>query len=301
MTLFNNGDGDGLRACPVGLVPLGWPDPTNDLDGFLRQVKGLGYVGIQFGDPGPEPAAIRERFQVHGLELAEHYFPIRCTVDGPAPDALEEGLAHLEHVLRLGGRMLVAAIDGSPDRDGFAGRAADAPGLAPNGWRELFALLDVLATRAADAGVDVTFHPHAGTYVETPDETDRLLEHTDPERVGLCLDTGHWIVGGGDPIAAIGAYGTRLGHLHLKNVDGDILAGLRDGRIGGLTAAVHEVVFGPLDRGVLPLRAFLDQLAESRYRGWLMVEQDSFVGSPVEAAAANRAALATALDEHSHE
>lgn len=301
MARYDNGNGDGLHACPVGLVPMGWPDPTDDLDGFLRQVEKLGYAGIQFGDPGPEPAAIRERFQAHGVELAERYFPIRCTVDGPAPDALEEGIAHLGHVRDLGGRMLVAAIDGSPDRDGFAGRAVDAPGLTSGGWRDLLALLDVLATRAVDAGVDVTFHPHAGTYVETPDETDRLLEYTDPERVGLCLDTGHWIVGGGDPIAAIGAYGPRLRHLHLKNVDGDILAGLRDGVVGGLTAAVEQVVFGPLDRGVLPLTAFVDHLGASGYRGWLMVEQDSFVGGHVEAAAGNRAALATALDEHSHE
>lgn len=295
MTGHDRGQRDGLRACPVGLVPLGWPDPSNDLDGFLRQVVGLGYAGIQFGDPGPEPTTIRQRFEAHGVQPAERYFPIRCTVDGPVPDALEEGIAHLEQVLALGGRMLVAAIDGSPDRDRFAGRAADAPGLLAGGWRSLATLLDALGARAVDAGLEVTFHPHAGTYVESPDETDRLLELTDPEGVGLCLDTGHWIVGGGDPIAAIGAYGPRLRHLHLKNVDGGILAGLRDGAVGGLSAAVDQVVFGPLDRGVLPLTTFLDQLGGSGYRGWLMVEQDSFVGAPQEAAAVNRAVLASAL------
>jgi inosose dehydratase len=285
-----------LRACPVGIVPLGWPDPSADLDAFLAVVADLGFSGIQYGDPGPEPARVRSSFEAHGVSLAERYLPIRCTVDGPATGALADARAHQDQVVSLGGRMLVAAIDGSPERDGHAGRAGAAPELSAEGWKRLIELLDALARRGEDLGVDTTFHPHAGTFVETPSETRRLMEHTDPERLGLCLDTGHWTVGGGDPVAAVRTYGSRLRHLHLKDVDASVLVGLQGGEVPSFTAAVEEVVFNPLGEGMLDLDGLLGALDGLGYGGWLMVEQDSFVGGHREAAVANRAALASALD-----
>jgi inosose dehydratase len=288
--------GSTLRACPVGIVPLGWPDPRTDLDAFLAQVADLGFSGIQYGEPGPEPDAVRARFEAHGVSLAERYLPIRCTVDGPVSGALTEARAHQDQVVALGGRMLVAAIDGSPERDVHAGRADAAPELTVEGWQRLIELLDDLSQRGQDLGVDTTFHPHAGTFVETPAETARLMEHTEPDRLGLCLDTGHWTVGGGDPLAAVRTYGTRLRHLHLKDVDAAVLAGLQAGGVPSFTAAVEQVVFNPLGEGVLDLDGLLAALHELGYRGWLMVEQDSFVGGHREAAAANRAALDVALD-----
>jgi inosose dehydratase len=285
-----------LRGCPVGIVPLGWPDPSSDLDAFLSLVVDLGFSGIQYGDPGPDSQTVRSRFEVHGVSLAERYLPIRCTVDGPATDALADARAHQDQVVALGGRMLVAAIDGSPERDGHAGRAEAAPELSAEGWERLIDLLDELARRGEDLDVATTFHPHAGTFVETPAETGRLMEHTDPERVGLCLDTGHWTVGGGDPVAAVRTYGPRLRHLHLKDVDASVLAGLRAGEVPSFTAAVDDVVFNPLGEGVLDLDGLLAALDELGYGGWLMVEQDSFVGGHREVAAANRSALDMALD-----
>ena len=35
------------------------------------------------------------------------------------------------------------------------------------------------------------FHPHAESHVETDEQIRRFLASTDPELVGLCLDTGH--------------------------------------------------------------------------------------------------------------
>jgi inosose dehydratase len=287
-----------LRRCPVGIVPLGWPEPTRDLDAFLALVAELGFSGIQFGDPGPDAETIRSHFDAHGVSLAERYLPIRCTVDGPAPDAADVARAHQDQVVALGGRMLVAAIDGSAERDGHAGRAEGAPGLGAEGWRRLIDLLEDLARRGQDLGVDTTFHPHAGTFVETPVETARLMEHTDPDRLGLCLDTGHWTVGGGDPVDAVRTYNQRLRHLHLKDVDASVLAGLRAGEVGSFTAAVEHVVFNTLGQGVLELEGMLGALDDLGYAGWLMVEQDSFVGGHREAASANRAALDAALGQH---
>ena len=284
-----------LSGCPVGLVPLGWPDPAADQDGFLSEVAELGYEGVQYGSPGSDPRTVVSRFGHHGIEFAERYFAIRCTPDGPAQDSLDEADSLLRELQAVGGRMMVAALDGSPDRDRHAGRASQAAGLSPEGWDRLTQLLEKVASRAAKSGVLVSFHPHAGTYVESPAETQRLLEGCDPSVVGLCLDTGHWLVGGGDPVAAIDTYGRRITHVHLKDVDPDVLRRLSSNGIATLTEAVEERIFCPLGDGVLDLDGVLRALARVDYQGWLMVEQDSFHGTANEVAARSRIALAASL------
>jgi inosose dehydratase len=290
-------DGRTLLECPVGLVPLGWPDPTDDPDGVLAEIAGLGYEGVQYGSPGPEPQTVVARFDRHGIGFAERYFAIRCTPDGPAQDSLDEAESLLRELRTVGGRNMVAALDGSPDRDRHAGRASRAPRLSPAGWDRLTELLEQVARRAADSDVLVSFHPHAGTYVETPAESQRLLEGCDPSLVGLCLDTGHWLVGGGDPVAAIGTYGARVTHVHLKDVDPAVLVRLPSGDIATLTEAVDHRIFCPLGDGLLDLDGVLRALARVDYRGWLMIEQDSFHGTAAEAAASSRQALAARLAE----
>src|SRR5699024_4081372 len=88
-------------------------------------------------------------------------------------------------------------------------------GLDPRGWDTLAASVATAVDRARDAGLEPTFHPHACTYVETPAEIDELLARTD---VGLTLDTGHLILGGGDPLTGLRRWARRIDHLHLKDV-----------------------------------------------------------------------------------
>jgi inosose dehydratase len=281
---------------PIGLVPLGWPDPTGDLNGFFAEVERLGFEGIQHGPAGGHPDATRRALADHGVRVAERYFAIPCTPDGPAEGAFERGLACLDDLDALAGEVLVAAIDGSPDRDASAARAESGPGLSDAGWSRLASLLEQLVEVAGERGHIVSFHPHAGTYVETEAETDRLMASVDADGLTLCMDTGHWIVGGGDPVATIRRYGRRVSHVHLKDVDAAVLARLQRSELDGLTQAVEQHVFCTLGHGELQLRAVLRELADAGYRGWLMIEQDSFPGSAMAAAAANRAALATALE-----
>ena len=84
-------------------------------------------------------------------------------------------------------------------------------------------------------------------------------------------------------------------HVHLKDVDPEVLAGLRDGTVGGFGAAIRLRLFTELGAGVLDLDAILAVLAERRYAGWLMVEQDSGWPPPAESAAIGRRVLAAAL------
>jgi inosose dehydratase len=113
--------------------------------------------------------------------------------------------------------------------------------------------------------------------------------------VGLCLDVGHAIVGGGDPAALIERFGDRVVHVHLKDVAPQPLAALRAGELEGFLPALEARLFAPLGSGILDLPAVLAALAARRYRGWLMVEQDTAWEPASEAAAIGRRVLEATL------
>ena len=206
---------DALPRASIGTAPMLWanadgaPRDGSDSMAILDEIARVGYEGTQLGDGFPEGAALRDALRDRGLRLAEVYVPIPATVDGPVADAL----AIAEERLRLlhdgEGDVLCLAIDGSADRDAAAGRASEpgTPVLTDAGWDSLVELIHAIADRATALGHPVAFHPHGGTFIETPAEVERLAAATDPDRMGICLDVGHYLVGGGDPVTAIRALG----------------------------------------------------------------------------------------------
>ena len=293
-----------LARSPIGVVPILWNNvdvadlaPRLPAGVVLDEAARLGFQGVQDGVGFPRGSALRRELTRRGLRLAETYAAIPCGPDGPSPDAIRVGRARLDNLHRAGGEVLVVALDGTPERAARSGRAtADGtPTLSDAGWSGLARVLETLGREARDLGHLLAFHGHTGTFVETPTELDRLAASTDPQLVRLCLDVGHCIVGGGDPVAALRRYGTRVDHVHLKDVAAEPLARLRDGAITGFIDALRARIFTELGSGVLDLAGVLDALAEQDYQGWLMVEQDTTWKPPSESAAIGRSVLAFAL------
>lgn len=286
-----------LASNPVGLVPIHWTSPLPRADDLLAEIHRLDFDGIQLGDQleGEHPIH-PDLLARHRLRVAEVYVALPCSPSGPSDEALELGRSQLERLKEVGGDMLVASLEASPDRDEVTGRAHSegAPALTPAGWERLAELLEQLANEAAKGGNRLSFHPHAGTYVETPAEVDRLLAQIEGSQVGLCLDTGHCIVGGGDPVSTMDGYQDRLTHVHMKDVSPTTLGALHNGEISGLEEAVAARIFCPLGSGVLDLAGVLIGLDRIGYEGWLMVEQDSSWEPPAEASAISRRVLAWA-------
>ena len=181
---------------------------------------------------------------------------------------MEMALERLRLLHDAGGDVLCTALDGSDDRDAVAGRAMSpgTPVLTEAGWAALVDLLHAIADEASALGHATVFHPHAATYVETPIEVDRLMLSTDPARIGICLDTGHHIVGGGDPVATIRDVGERVRHVHLKDVDPDVLEGLRAGDHRRSDDAIYDGLFTELGAGTLDLDGVLRAADRDRVR-----------------------------------
>ena len=278
----------------------GAPRDGSDAMTILDEIARVGYEGTQLGDGFPEGADLRDALLARGLRLAEVYVPIPATIDGPVPEALDIAEERLRLLHEGDGEVLCLALDSSPGRDEAAGRASKpgTPVLTDAGWESLVELIDAIADRATALGNPVVFHPHGGTFIETPAEVERLAAATDPERMGICLDVGHYLVGGGDPVTAIRALGDRVTHVHLKDVDPAVLARLQADALGGLGHGIRERIFTELGAGILDLDGVIAALAELDYAGWLIVEQDTTWAPPSESAAIGRRVLASVLQRH---
>lgn len=296
--------GDGLPRASIGTVPILWNNVDladlrhwTDALTILDEIARTGYEGTQLGIGFPEGQALRDTLAERHLRLAEVYLSIPATVDGPTSDAIAIGRERLRLLQEGGGEVLIMALDLSPSREERAGRASEpgTPVMTDAGWDALIETIHGLATEVVAAGHRAAFHPHGGTFIETPAEVERLAASLDPRSVGICFDVGHYLVGGGDPVAALRELGDRVTHIHLKDVDPVVLDGLRSGAVGGFDAAIRARLFTELGAGALDLDGVLGVAADRDYDGWLMVEQDSGWGPPSESAAIGRRVLAAAL------
>jgi inosose dehydratase len=251
---------------------------------LLDDVSGAGYSGIDLGPLGylGDTAELGDRLRSRGLSLAGGYFEIAFA----QPSAIDDELARLDQLLDV---FDASAGDGPAPRPTFADAGAPAraayPGRAQNdrslgwdeaGWTRFASTLGRFADRCRARGYEPTFHPHTATYVEAPWEIDRLLELTD---VGVCLDTGHLLLGGGDPVEAVRAWGTRINHIHLKDARLDVI-----GKIIADSAPVVEIwrrrAFCRLGAGDVAIDDVLSLLVATGYTGWLVVEQDILPDAP---------------------
>lgn len=273
-----------LANSKVGIVPLNWkysPDHKRD---FLAGLAGYGFKGIQISGAQAESLEFLDLMAEYDIAPAEQYLDIRCDVNGPVPGSEAKSAETVRQAALAGVEMLVFAVDGSDDRDRCAGRAASGPQLTDTAFQKLADHIDKFAKIASQHGIASSFHPHAATYIETDVETKKLMALLNADLVGVCLDVGHWLVGGGDPIKAVHDFGTRISHVHVKDVSEDVLGRMLSGEIETMHRAVEEFkLFVPAGTGLLNLQELFSSLHEVGYAGWLMSEQDS-AWEPSEAA-----------------
>jgi inosose dehydratase len=266
----------------------------------LTEIAEAGYAGTELGDWGfmpTDPAALRELLELHELELVGAFVPVALSRRSAHEDGVEAALRTARLVVAVAPQAFIVLADDNgtvPDRVQLAGRVSLEQGLTDARW-EIFAAGADRVARAVreETGLRTVFHHHCAGYVETPTEVAALMERTDPDLLGLCLDTGHYAFGGGDPLEGLGRYGGRVWHVHLKDFDPRVAARGHDAG-WDYFRAVEQGVFCEIGRGQVDFAALLSQLTEQGYRGWAVVEQDVLpgMGSPLESAKQSRAYLA---------
>jgi inosose dehydratase len=245
---------------------------------LLRMISAAGYTGTDSGPigmfgRGPD---LRDRLARYGLSLAGGWVDLPFADDDAFAAALpgyEDALAFFAEAGELNPEMPpkpTLACSGSAQRTANPG-GGPGLGLSEEEWKRYAANVQRAADRAAGMGLESTFHHHACTYVETPEEIDELLSRTS---VGLTLDTGHLILGGGDPLTGLGRWRERINHLHLKDARRHVLDRVVSEK-GDLRAVWAGKAFVPLGDGDLDVPAVMETILASGYSGWLVIEQDT--------------------------
>ena len=231
----------------------------------LAEMADLGITATELGPQGWLPRdgardrAVLDRYE---LRLAGGFVPV--VVHEPDLAATRADTARAAAQLAAAGAdVFVAAL--------VADAAWSAPpDLDDAGWERAGEHLRALADLVAPEGLDLVLHPHVGTLVETAEQVDRALAHTD---VPWCFDSGHLLIGGVDPAAFVREHAARIGHVHLKDVDARLAADVRGGT-RSLVNATQAGLFRPLGDGDAGIDAVLGLLEQSGYERWLVLEQD---------------------------
>lgn len=248
----------------------------------LDEIARAGYVGTELGSYGflpTEPGELQRELKKRGLALCSAF----VAMDLANASQYEAGLAHVERSAKLisaaGARLLILSDEITPGRSATAGRPAEADRLSWNAseWSAAVKTIREVVARCKAVGLNVAFHHHVGTHVETPAEVDRLFSLLSPDELGLCLDTGHYVYGGGDVVAFLERHGSRVRCVHFKDVDGVNLGRARRERLD-FHAAVRQGVFAPLGKGIVDFSRILGLLEKHRFDGWVVVEADVLPG-----------------------
>lgn len=233
----------------------------------LSEAADLGLTALEAGPDGflpGEPEAAARLLSAHGLELIGGFVPVVMH----RPEARDQELASVERQASLfaaaGADVLVVAAD--TDEEGYE----ESEALDDHEWDELFETLAKVEEIGARHGLAVVLHPHYGTQIETPEQVRRFLEGCE---TGLCLDTGHSMVGGGDPVELAELAAGRIRHVHLKDVDRGLAGRVVSGTVD-YEQAVRDGLYRPLGDGDVNVRRVLEILDGAGYDGWYVLEQD---------------------------
>ena len=239
----------------------------------LTEMREAGLTATELGPDGflpADPAELTTMLTGYGLSCVGGFVPVLLHDAGHDP--LDELAGPLESLVAAGADVVVLAA--STGAEGYDSR----PELDDAQWTTLFANLDRIGEVVAARGLTATLHPHVGTMVETRDDVDRVLAGS---TIPLCLDTGHLLIGGTDPLALTLQVPERIKHAHLKDVNLELAAKVQSGEMT-YTEAVAAGMYVPLGAGDVDIAGIVKTLQDNGYDGWYVMEQDNILDAEPE-------------------
>jgi inosose dehydratase len=268
----------------------------------LDEIAETGYSGTELGDWGfmpTDPAALSRAIAGRNLALLGSWVSVHLHDAGRHEESAADAVRTARLLAAVGGPQTVIVLGndpyGDPARTRYSGRVTPEMALSEEGWATFVTGAHHVARRVMDeAGLRTVFHHHVGTWIETPAETRRLMDMTDPALLGLCFDTGHWTFAGGDAAEGVRQFGERIWHVHFKDHEPHVARQSREHGWDGPTSVGHGI-FCELGKGSVDFPAVRDALNAVGYTGWIVVEQDVLpgMGTPKSSAQRNRDYLRT--------
>jgi inosose dehydratase len=275
----------------LGIAPIGWTNDDmpelgkeNSFEQCISEVALAGFTGTEVGGRFPtDPVILKKSLELRRIKIASKWFSsFLCTT--PYEENEEAFIKQLYFLELLGAnRINVCELSYNLFAKECSMFGDKKPVATDEEWQRLTEGLNKLGKIATERGFKLCFHHHMATVVQTIEETRRLLDHTNPEDVYLCYDTGHFTFSSEDAVEAARLFGPRIGHVHLKDIRRERMeAAIAEGY--KFRKAVLEGCFTVPGDGFVDFMGVFKALEESGYEGWFLVEaeQDPALANPFE-------------------
>lgn len=257
----------------VGAAPISWgicevpgwgaqlpPERT------LGEMASLGFTATELGSVGylpSDPTELRTLLAAYGLTLSGGFNALALADPARRDEQLHTAERSAALLAAAGADYFVTCVVSDPDD-------WQRPPLDDVNWATMVDQIEAVEQICADHGLAHVLHPHVDSLIETADEVERLL---DASPVAFVLETGHLLIGGFDPLRFAREFRHRVGLVHLKDVDVDLIDDLCLRRLT-LMQAVQAGVFPCLGDGGSPILEVVTELERTGYDGWYVIEQD---------------------------
>lgn len=270
-----------------GINPITWSNDdlqyvgsNNSLQTCLSEAAAAGYDGVELGHKFPRKAELlKPLLDEHGLALVSGWYSGQL-LERDATAEINAMQAHADLLQKMGCDVLIFAEVTNCIHSDKNARLSQRPQLSPEQWSQFGKRMSEVGKACSDRGLKLSYHHHMGTVVQSAEDIDALM-HATSEDVYLLIDTGHATFAGIDPLELTRLYGSRIGHVHCKDVRPQILKNCLNRDSSFLSAVLSGAFTVPGD-GAVNYPALFRELDKLHYKGWLVVEaeQDPSVASP---------------------
>lgn len=272
----------------IGANPIGWSnDDMQEIGGdipletCLAEARQAGFEGMELGNKFPrQSGALWPILEKHGLSLVGGWYSTELLTRDAAAE-LRAAKAHATLLKEMGCKVFIAAETSNAIHSDRLLPLSARPVLRREQWRQFGERYTAFAKAIRDDyGLQLVYHHHMGTCVQTEADIDRFMDVT-KEPVHLLLDTGHATWGGASPLRLARHYRARIGHVHCKDVREEVMWRSNSEDWSFLDSVLAGVYTVPGD-GLIDFVPILREL--QGYDGWVVVEaeQDPKKANPLE-------------------
>ncbi|WP_324177519.1 myo-inosose-2 dehydratase [Ligilactobacillus salivarius] len=281
----------------LAIAPIAWtnddlPDlgKENTFEQCISEMALAGFKGTEIGNKYPkDPDILKHYLDLRNLKVASAWFSAYLTTK-PFEETESAFIKHRDFLHAMGAKVIVVAeqghsIQGMLDKSVFN----DKPEFTEEEWDLLTDGLEKLGDLAHEKDMEIVYHHHMGTGVQTTKEIERLMDNTDPLKVSLLFDTGHLVFSGEDPINIYKKYKGRIKHIHFKDIREQVAEEVKENSDSFLNGVKKGVFTVPGD-GMIDFSPIWKEIKDSGYKGWIVVEaeQDPAKANPYEYALKTR-------------
>ena len=265
----------------LAIAPIAWTNDAlpelgaeNTFEQCVSEMALSGFTGSEVGNKYPkDPTVLKPALDIRGLQICNQWFSSYLTTQ-PYEEVEAAFIQQLNFLDAMGAKIIGPAeqghsVKGLLDTPVLSGK----PHFTEKEWNAFTTGLNKLGAIAASRGFKLCYHHHMGTGCQTMAEVDRMLAETDPDKVWLLFDSGHFTFSGENAVEALDKYISRVGHVHLKDIRANIFETVKEKDMSFLDAVRAGVFTVPGD-GCIDFPALFKILDNANYSGWIVVEAE---------------------------